>query len=40
MRKKWRRSFIQSNHIRKLYDSYKVVENMQKMEFIPRNERI
>ena len=39
MRKKWKRSFIQSNHIRKLYDSYKVVENMQKMEFINRNER-
>lgn len=40
LHKKWRRSFIQSNHIRKLYDSYKVVENMQKMEFIPRNERV
>ncbi len=39
MRKLWKRSFIQSNHIRKLYDSYKVVENMQKMEFIARNER-
>ena len=39
MRKKWVRSFIQDNHIRKLYDSYKVVENMQKVEFINRNER-
>lgn len=39
LRKKWRRSFIQSNYIRKLYDSYKVVENMQKVDFIPRNER-
>lgn len=39
LHKLWTRSFIQSNHIRKLYDSYKVVENMQKMEFIARNER-
>ena len=37
--KKWRRSFIQSNYIRNLYDSYKVVENMNKEEFIPRSER-
>lgn len=39
LHKKWRRSFIQSNYIRNLYDSYKVVENMQKAEFINRNER-
>lgn len=39
LRKKWRRSFIQSNYIRNLYDSYKVVETMQKAEFINRNER-
>ena len=39
MRKKWVRSFIQSNMLRNLYDSFKVVENMQKMEFIDRHER-
>lgn len=39
LHKKWRRSFIQSNYIRNLYDSYKVVENMKKAEFINRNER-
>lgn len=39
MRKKWVRSFIQSNRLRNLYDSFKVVENMKKMEFINRNER-
>ena len=39
MRKKWKKSFIQSNYIRNLYDSYKVVETMQKAEFINRNER-
>lgn len=39
LHKKWRRSFIQSNYIRNLYDSYKVVEAMQKAEFINRNER-
>ena len=39
LHKKWRRSFIQSNYIRNLYDSYKVVETMQKAEFINRNER-
>lgn len=39
LHKKWRRSFIQTNHLRKLYDSYKVVENMQKVDFINRNER-
>lgn len=39
LRKKWKRSFIQSNDIRNLYDSYKVVENMKKAEFISRNER-
>lgn len=40
MRKKWKRSFIQSNYIRNLYDSYKVVETMKKAEFINRNERV
>lgn len=39
LRKKWKRSFIQSNYIRNLYDSYKVVETMKKAEFINRNER-
>ena len=39
LRKKWKRSFVQSNYIRNLYDSYKVVETMKKAEFINRNER-
>lgn len=39
LRKKWKRSFIQSNYIRRLFDSYKVVEQMKKAEFIARNER-
>lgn len=39
LHKKWHRSFIQSNYIRNLYDSYKVVETMKKTEFINRNER-
>lgn len=39
LHKLWKRSFIQSNHLRKLYDSYKVVESMKKADFIERNER-
>lgn len=37
--KKWRYSFIQNNHIRKLFDSYAVVEQIKNKEFINRNER-
>ncbi len=39
LKKKWSRSFIQSNFLRNLYDSYKVVDNMKKIDFIPRSER-
>lgn len=38
-RKKWRYSFIQSNFIRNLFDSYAVVEQMKNKKFINRNER-
>ena len=37
--KKWKYSFIQSNAIRNLFDSYAVVEKMKNTEFISRNER-
>ena len=37
--KKWKYSFIQNNHIRKLFDSYAVVEQIKNKEFINRNER-
>lgn len=38
-RKKWRYSFIQSNNIRSLFDSYAVVESIKNKEYIKRNER-
>lgn len=38
-RKKWRYSFIQSNYIRNLFDSYAVVESIKQKEFINRDER-
>ena len=38
-RKKWKYSFVQSNFIRKLFDSYAVVESVKNKEFIDRNER-
>ena len=38
-RKKWKYSFVQSNFIRKLFDSYAVVESIKQKEFINRNER-
>lgn len=38
-RKKWRYSFIQSNYIRNLFDSYAVVESIKQKEFINRGER-
>lgn len=38
-RKKWKYSFIQSNYIRNLFDSYKVIENIKNKKFIERGER-
>lgn len=38
-RKKWRYSFIQSNNIRSLFDSYAVVESIKNKDYIKRNER-
>lgn len=38
-KKKWRYSFIQSNYIRNLFDSYAVVESIKQKEFINRGER-
>ena len=37
--KKWKFSFIQSNRIRNLFDSYAVVESIKHKDFINRNER-
>ena len=39
-RKKWKYSFIQNNIVRKLFDSYAVVESIKQKEFIERSERI
>lgn len=39
VRKKYKYSFIQNNVLRRLYDTYSVVERMKKSDFIPRNER-
>lgn len=33
------RWFVQSNYLRACYDTYEKIERMQKIEFIPRNER-
>ena len=38
-RKKWKYSFIQSNNIRSLFDSYAVVDSIKNKEYIKRNER-
>ena len=38
-RKKWKYSFVQSNFIRRLFDSYAVVESVKHKEFIDRGER-
>lgn len=38
-RKKWKYSFVQSNFIRNLFDSYAVVESIKQKEYINRNER-
>ena len=37
--RKWRRSFIMTDKLRELYDSYKKVEAMRNREYIPRSER-
>lgn len=37
--RKGKYSYIQSNFLRNLYDTYQVVENMKKSEFIERGER-
>lgn len=38
-RKKWKYSFVQSNFVRRLFDSYAVVESVKHKEFIDRGER-
>lgn len=38
-RKKWKYSFIQSNNIRSLFDSYAVVDSIKNKDYIKRNER-
>ena len=39
MTRLWRRSFIQDNHLRNLYDSYAKIERMQRTEFMSPAER-
>lgn len=39
MHRKWRRSFIQTDAIRQLYDTYRKIESMRSKTFIPRHER-
>lgn len=36
-KRKWRRSFVQSDHLRELYDTYAKVDAMQKVGFQPRS---
>ena len=38
-RKKWKYSFIQSNNVRNLFDSYAVVESVKDKEYIERKDR-
>jgi ATP-dependent Clp protease ATP-binding subunit ClpX len=38
--RKWRYSFVQSDSLRSLYDTYKKIERMRSTEFIPRHERV
>ena len=38
-RKKWKYSFVQSNFVRQLFDSYAVVKSVKNKEFIDRGER-
>jgi hypothetical protein len=35
----WKSRFVQSNDLRRCYDTYEKIERMQKIEFIPRGER-
>lgn len=35
----WKHSFIQTDQLRQLYDTYSVVESMREKEYIPRGER-
>lgn len=39
LRRKWRKSFVQDDYIRSLFDSYQVIEQMRQKQFIFRNER-
>lgn len=38
-RKKWKYSFVQSNNVRNLFDSYAVVESVKDKEYIERKDR-
>lgn len=38
-RKKWKHSFVQSNLIRQLFDSYAVVQSVKEKEYLNRNDR-
>ncbi len=40
VRRKWRYSFVQSDRLRDLFDSYAVVQNMGKKDYIDRSERL
>ena len=35
----WKTMFVQSNALRRSYDTYEKIQRMEKVEFIPRNER-
>ncbi len=35
----WRNIFVQSNDLRRSFDTYEVIERMKKLEFIPRDKR-
>jgi len=37
--REWRKSFVQSDDLRDLYDSYAVIEKMRDIDFIPRHQR-
>jgi ATP-dependent Clp protease ATP-binding subunit ClpX len=39
LHRKWRYSFVQSDAIRQLFDSYKKIEGMRDKKFLPRSER-
>jgi hypothetical protein len=40
VKRKWRYSFVQTDSLRELFDSYSVVENMAKKDYIPRDKRV